>query len=312
MQLKKVSATAVWCVVVVLAFCLETPAASGMQVIVPAYWYPGTIPDPNFVLMANGAPTCAMAVVNNNNGPGPFYEVQYGANINLTVNAGMRILGYISSNAAAVPLSSIYSQVDLWASYYGLDIMGGIFIDVGTYDCVNASYYTDIKNYVHSKSPNWIMILNEGFSFPECFVNSSDIFISFEGTLEKYLTSYKLQGWEHNYPPSIFWQIIHNTPNVSAMEMAVQLARSNYAGYVFVTDLTYPPDPYKGIPSYWTTELAYLQSLTSSSSTSPTVTGGSGSGASSSGSSLRSPIALLGLCCRWWCSVTLSSYCDEV
>lgn len=283
----------------VVVVCLLLSAifpASALNIIVPAYFYPNDVPDPVWTEMDNGYPTVSMVVANANNGPGSSYDPNYGAAINATGEKGLLVLGYVPSNYNNTPLATVESNINAWASIYGQSRLNGIFIDEGSNLCSDASYYASIRTFIHGKSSNWIMIMNPGTTLPSCFANSSDIFVTFESDYSQY-HKFALAGWETAYAATRFYHIVYTAPNVSAMEDVVNRAKNNHVGYVYITNDTLP-NPYNGLPSYWTTELSAVASA-ATTTTSPTTVSGTSSPASgsspSSGSHLKPSWSVGGL-----------------
>jgi hypothetical protein len=114
------------------------------------------------------------------------------------------------------------------------------------------------------------VILNPGTQTKECYADSANVIVYFEDTYDAYARkdgtgAYEYDktepAWVHNYPPSLFWHLVHSAPDEAAMRDAVGLGKQRGAYHMYVT-----PDvlcnPWDTLPSdpYWSEELTALES----------------------------------------------------
>ena len=101
------------------------------------------------------------------------------------------------------------------------------------------------------------MILNPGTQTKECYADSANVIVNFEDTYDAYARkdgtgAYEYDktepAWVHNYPPSLFWHLVHSAPDEAAMRNAVGLGKQRGAYYMYVTP-DEMPNPWNTLPS---------------------------------------------------------------
>ncbi|MFT4569799.1 MAG: hypothetical protein ACI8TX_000300 [Hyphomicrobiaceae bacterium] len=228
-------------------------ATAQQKIAIPAYFYP-SYPDPLWIQMEDAAPTVGLAVMNPANGPGVVADANYVAQIADTRAAGIAVLGYVYTSYTARSAAVVEADIDTFYSLYDID---GIFIDETSNNCADQAYYASLKAYVAGKDASAVTVINPGINTPECFINTADIILNFEGTWTNY-QSWTPSGWETGYDANRFWHLVHGTPEGSVAD-AVLLSQQNNAGWVYVTPDGLP-NPWDTLPSpsYWSTELDYV------------------------------------------------------
>lgn len=132
-------------------------------------------------------------------------------------------------------------------------------------DCtVIPSYYQSLTNYIRNKGLNTksnvtTIVYNPGTSSNECYLNVSDILVTFEGDYVSYQTFTPLP-WHLSNNATRFAHIIYNTtqPNGQHLEV-IRQSKLNNAGNIYVTNGTLP-NPYFTLPGpyiYWDQELRW-------------------------------------------------------
>ncbi len=165
------------------------------------------------------------------------------------------MLGYVDTNYTARTLAAVEADIDKFYSWYNVD---GIFFDQGySADCNQVAYYQALNTYVKAKGGKGVTIVNYGVNPPSCYINASDILITFEGTMTSYLT-WAPSAWEAGFPANRFYNIVYATAQTDVAK-AVTLGKSRNVGYVYVTDDNLP-NPYDNLPAtaYWNIELQAL------------------------------------------------------
>jgi len=223
-----------------------------MKIGVPAYFYP-QYPDPKWGSMQTATPTCRFAVANVNSGPGSSPDENYKKQITAARSAGLQVFGYVHTSYGRRSLSDVQSEVDKWFSYYAP--LDGIFYDETSQSCSDFAYYTTVYQYAKKNNPAGIVVVNPGTVVPACLNSTGDIIVNFEDTEGTY-NNWKAAGWEDKFPPEKFWHIVH-TASSSSLPQLLSLAKSRNSGNIYITDKTLP-NPYDGLPSYWTTEVTLV------------------------------------------------------
>jgi len=250
---------------VVLCFSVLSPpgkalaAATTSAAIVPMYEYP-TIGTYWSDILGAGGDTVPFAIVNPANGPGTTVDPIYTSSIANMTAGGTRAIAYVDTSYHARSFQSVIDDIDDWYTMYP-DITG-IFIDqVRTINADDLCYAAGLYNHVKSTHPNDLVMLNPGTNIPQAYEPYGDIFLNAENTYAAYQAGWSpIAGWEDNPAyQNRFWHTIHTVSSAN-YAAAMTLARSNNAGWVFLTDDTMP-NPYHVTPSYWSTEEADLDAL---------------------------------------------------
>lgn len=282
------------------------PSTPNITIAVPMYIYPCTggaaVCDWDR-LAAAGPNVINVVVFNPNSGPvAPAGTISdYAAQLTRTHAAlpNASLVGYVRTAYAARSAADVKLDVDAYmspnASVSGAiaGMVDGIFFDEASNDCADAAYYADLAAYVRSRytasawgrSPSakikgWaagpgrgypsgaaLVLTNPGWSLPQCFANTSDIFASYESATADYLnpTVYAPPPWLRDggrapgdANPTRVWHIVH-TASLANVTAVTRLARTYGAGILYLTD-EIMPDPYSVLPSMamWNATIAAI------------------------------------------------------
>src|SRR5947208_3242245 len=111
-----------WLAATLLAAALAAPAAP-LGVMVPAYFYPGSLwSSMNFA--ATRVPL--VAIMNPNSGPDTTQNPDYVAAVNSLRSAGGKVIGYVSTSYTSRSNNAVQTDIDRYFSFYAMD---GIFLD---------------------------------------------------------------------------------------------------------------------------------------------------------------------------------------
>lgn len=217
------------------------------KIAVPSYFYPGA----TWTKMRQGAPTVGLAIINPNSGPGLKIDLNYVNEVNLSKAAGVVVLGYVPTGYGVRSKAAVKAEILKYQQWYAVD---GIFLDETPFSCARKPYYQDLYTYIHSKQSGAIVVLNPGGVTGECFMETSDIVVNFEGSAATY-QSWQPAGWEYRYTADRFWHLIYNTPQ-TALDTIINLSRQRQAGWVYVTS-DRMSNPWDSLPgkSYWQQEI---------------------------------------------------------
>ena len=120
--------------------------------------------------------------MNPDSGPGPRQNLDYVNTVNKTTAAGVRVLGYVYTDYGDRSLSDVTSDIDNYYKWYNVD---GVFLDEAEYrDCTDDAYYQNLYNHIKAKGGQ--VILNPGTQTEECYADSADVIVNFEGTYDAY------------------------------------------------------------------------------------------------------------------------------
>lgn len=250
----------------VLAGCgfLHVPraAASPIELLVPAYIYPGGA---NLAvwdqLIAAASRAGVTAIINPNNGPymnDASAQAQYQSLTDELHLAGGRMIGYITTGYGSKALSAVQDEVDDYLSKYALD---GFFFDemASAFSAADLSLNTGIYNYVKGLDSQYRVIQNPGTVPDEAYMAApvADVMTMFEDTGAAF-QGFAPPAWASGYSPDQFAIMIHSADQGTMLE-AIQNAQTLYhASLVYVTDATLAQQfgPYSTLPTYWEQEVS--------------------------------------------------------
>src|SRR5262245_57834817 len=106
-----------------LACAFDPAYAAKLEIVVPAYFYPG---GDWSKLNSAVSKVPITAIMNPFNGPGNSLDANYVSAINSLRAAGGHVIGYVYSSYAGRPESQVNSDIDRYDSWYNVD---GIFVD---------------------------------------------------------------------------------------------------------------------------------------------------------------------------------------
>ncbi len=193
-----------------------------------------------------------VAVVDPILGPGQFRDPNFEVGIQSMQNAGIPVLGYVTTHYAHVSLASVEATISNYRYWYHVN---GTVLDQMNNSESQAGYYASITNF--DKSIGMTMTIgNPGTEVPQNFVGVVDANVIYESPGVPSL-SY-IAGWHAAYPKSSW---IITAYAVGSLDTAWVRGASQYLGYLYITDGVWP-DPYTaGLPSYMNTLMSTLQSL---------------------------------------------------
>jgi hypothetical protein len=243
-------------------------------VIVPAYFYPGTggpggSGDGWAALAAAAGQVAVTAIFNPDSGPAPGpADPNYVTALTNLENAGGRVIAYVWTNYAGVPLATVEGEINTYLSQYG-SLIQGFFLDGMANDnsTGDVSYYHSLYAYVKGLNPAYLVVGNPGTSTVPDYLTAAtqgaDVVVTFENPAANYAGN-PPPSWVSGYAPSHFGNVLYAEPTVAGMNADVALAGQRNVGYVYLTDQTLNPPTgylYDQLPSYWDQEVTSLASL---------------------------------------------------
>ncbi|QDT71383.1 spherulation-specific family 4 protein [Lacipirellula limnantheis] len=247
------SAATLPALVAVMLVCTAMQAASALEIIVPAYFYPSPgSPWGAMTAAADEAPITA--IMNPGNGPGNVKDQNYVNAVNAFRAAGGRVIGYVYSSYGARPLAQVTADVDKYKTWYGID---GIFVDemANTGPAERLNYYKSIYDHVKQVDPQWEVMGNPGTNTIEQYATwpTADRFMVFENVGSAY-PGHAPSAWNAKYDSEKFVNLVHTEASAANMVDFLNLAVSRNVGGIYVTD-DVMNNPWDTLPSYWQQEV---------------------------------------------------------
>jgi Spherulation-specific family 4/IPT/TIG domain len=238
------------------------------HILVPSYIVPGS----GWNGIASSYPTVGIALLNVDSGPGSAAETSFKNQVATEEAAGIAMYAYVSSDYGDVALSSVETQINDYASWYGVH---DIFVDEAPTNCGTdndvASYYQPLYTYIHAHGGDEILNPGTANSTSSCYMAVTDILDTFEGSYTSYM-GYTPAQWTSGYAASRFFNEVYDTPTEGDMVSVLDHLETLNAGWVYVTNLN-TPNPYNALPSYWTDEVDTVSSQeTTTTGVTPTTT----------------------------------------
>jgi hypothetical protein len=245
-----------------------TALAGATELLIPAYFYPGTggpggTGDGWAAMTAAAAHVPLTAIFNPDSGPAPSVDPNYVAAMTNLEQAGGKIVAYVYTNNGNAPLASVAGQISTYISQYG-SLIDGFFLDGVLVDPSTLSYYQTLSSYIKGLSPSYTVIDNPGQPFlnevsPGNYLSTANKFNIFEGTNAGFSAFPYGLNWFQSYPSDDFSDFIYDTP-LSALAGDISKATGLGAGSLYITDGS-GGDPYAQLPSYWDQEVADLTAV---------------------------------------------------
>jgi Spherulation-specific family 4 len=242
---------------------LPTPSLSHtLGIIVPAYFYPGAggpggAGDGWAAMDAAATQVPLTAVLNPDNGPGAAQDPNYAIAVNKLEAAGGKVVGYVGTSYASVPLSSVEGEVSTFITLY--PEIDGFFLDQASNSPAALPYYQALYAYIVGLSSSYRMIINPGMATDQAYLSASpptaDVFNTFENLNVDYPGATP-PSWVHLYSASRFSNVVYDAP-ASSVDADIELAAARNAGSIYITDQT-TPNPFDELPSYWDQEVAAI------------------------------------------------------
>jgi chitodextrinase len=197
--------------------------------------------------------------------------------IEAAVDAGITVLGYVDTGyfgttghqtrlGATDPdawLAQAQQDVNAWYELYGDLGLGGIFFDQVTNQCGTdndlVSRTALLSAYTKEVNIDALSVTNQGTGMEECYRDTADILLSFEGDLATY-REWTAPAWTLEEDPDKFWHLVYDTKTTAELAEAVALSKQRQAGYLYVTP-GLMPNPWNMLPddTYWKKQIELLE-----------------------------------------------------
>ena len=229
-----------------------------LEIIVPAYFYPGT-GDQNWPALTEAARrTPITAIINPGSGPGAAPDSNYQAAANTFKAAGGNLIGYVHTSYTNRPIADVTADMERFMAWYPID---GFFIDEMSNqdDPSHLTYYQNIYNYAKNLSTTsgqaFRVIGNPGTNTSVSYFNlpTADALLIYEGTKRNY-KNFFIPDWLSSQPEQHIGHLVYQTRNARAMRNTIRKAVRRHAGLIYVTNDQFP-NPWDSLPSYWEQEV---------------------------------------------------------
>lgn len=232
-------------------------AATAAGIMVPLYTYPGGTWD-KVVKTKNDHPNVpVVAIVNPASGPGGSKDSNYVSGIGKLKDAGVIVIGYVSTAYTNRALSAVKADIDKWNNWYDID---GIFFDEQTNWSGKEWYYKEASNYAESKELDFT-VGNPGANSIPSYLDTVDVVLIYESAGLPNLNNY--QSWS-SYDNNKLGMIPFGVSSLPTnwINNAAQLV-----GWIYVTNDVLP-NPWDSLPPYY----ADMTALLNNGSTGPAPT----------------------------------------
>ena len=222
------------------------------QMIIPAYSYPTTWQeDPYWDSVPSAAPGSLKAVIMNpSNGPGKEVNPDYLTQINRNTSNNIASYGYVATSYGSRSAADVKADIDNWVTWYP-QIKGIMLDEVATSDQASVDYLKDIYDYIKAEYPSFTVMANPGTHIPDAIAPYADIFITYEGTADTYLSqSYPVATSTFENDPANASRIMHiiYAAQTSQYQQVIDTSRERNAGVVYITN-DVMSNPFDTLPS---------------------------------------------------------------
>jgi hypothetical protein len=188
-----------------------------------------------------------VAIVNPASGPGGSQDSNYVSGINELRDAGVMVLGYVSTAYTSRSLTAVRGDIDRWDSWYNVD---GIFFDEQTNTAGGETYYTQAGDYAESKGLDFT-VGNPGANSRTSYLSTVDVVLIYESPGLPNLSNYA--SWE-----SADNNKLGMIPfSVSSLPTSWLEDATAFIGWVYVTNDSLP-NPWDSLPAYFDDMAALL------------------------------------------------------
>ena len=235
---------------------VRTPgkASRRLRLLVPTYIYPTGEGRKEWQRLIDAASKVEIvAIANPNSGPGEEHNLDYAAVFTEARNAGITLVGYVSTDFGKRPRAEIEKDVDTWIRFYPQ--VRGFFFDQQLREGHGAANFAELRDFVKRKIADAMVIANPGVPCEDAYLarddsNETCVIVNYEG----FRTIRTLRHHLKAYDPSRFAAMPYNIPDVETMRTLVKEAIIKRLGYLYVSDAKTPSEWGK-LPTYWDAEV---------------------------------------------------------
>ena len=234
----------------------RAPAAR-LRLLVPAYFYPEGAGQRYWEALGEAARRVPVtAIMNPASGPGTAEagpDPRYTATLARARGAGVKVIGYVSTDYARRDAAAVMAEADRYAALYpGIQ---GIFFDEQPSADAQVPYYRALYEHVKARDSAALVVTNPGTSMGPAYLDApaADVACIFENSHG--FESYQPPDWVAKRGRDHAAALCYNIPDAAAMRRCLDLARQRNLGWVYVTD-DRGRNPWDTLPTYWSEEVA--------------------------------------------------------
>lgn len=236
-----------------------TASATGVELLVPAYFYPDTHGAEWQQLTDTAARQPLSVIINPDDGAGTAADASHRAAIDTLRAAGGKVYAYVGTDWAARSFAQVTQEIDRYLDWYALD---GFFVDEVSEYAADLPYFTDLGNHVRAADPALGLIGNPGTPTDIGYLNIFDTLVIFE-EFAHHLGQFTAPPYQSQFDAARFGLLLHGADANTMASVIGGAAAANF-GYAFVTDGVHNQNLWQGLPSYWDAEaLAARQAILS-------------------------------------------------
>ncbi|MEZ5626689.1 MAG: spherulation-specific family 4 protein [Rhodocyclaceae bacterium] len=233
--------------------------AQAVELLVPAYFYPGTYTAEWQQLTDTAARQPLSVIINPDNGVGDAVDASHSAAITALRAAGGKVYAYVGTDWGARSFSDVTQEIDRYLDWYALD---GFFVDEVSEYATDLPYFTDLGNHVRAADPALGLIGNPGTPTDIGYLDIFDTLVIFE-EFAHHLGQFTAPPYQSQFDAARFGLLLHGADANTMTSVIGGAAAANF-GYAFVTDGVHNQNLWQGLPSYWDAEtLAARQAILS-------------------------------------------------
>jgi len=221
----------------------------GVRVLVPAYFHPSGEGLRDWErLIASAGKGRIVAIANPASGPGKRVDPAYAKVLPRAREAGITLLGYVSTGYAKRPQADLRAEVDRWLEFYP-DVRG-IFFDEQASGADGVDFHAALYDYARKEKKLELVVTNPGVPCDEGYVSrpAADVVCLFEH--HEGFDAHRRPGWAARYAPGRFLILPYGTPTADGMRRRARASVERGYGWLYVTDAA-GKNPWDRLPSYW-------------------------------------------------------------
>ncbi|MCA9141264.1 MAG: hypothetical protein KDB05_00670 [Planctomycetales bacterium] len=230
-----------------------------LTLFVPAYSYPagqGLRFWNELIAAADNVPIVAIA--NPASGPGTARDENYSNVLERAAVAGIRLIGYVTTDYARRKIADVDRDVDRWTTLYPM--IDGIFFDEQSSDREHVEYYSTLSQHTRAKIPNAFLASNPGMICAKEYVASQafDVICVFENR-EGY-DRFHLPDWAAPTDSTKFAALPYGELKPDVAQRFLRQTVSMGVSYIYVTHDSLP-NPWDEMASYWNQEVSVVRQI---------------------------------------------------
>ncbi|MFK7963162.1 MAG: spherulation-specific family 4 protein [Burkholderiaceae bacterium] len=243
---------------------------SKLELLVPAYFYPGTDDLHWPALNAAAGKVPLTVIMNPASGPGEKADPAYVEAVAKVRAAGATVIGYVHISYGKRPMKQVQADVELYRNLYEID---GIFLDEMASDSTpkSVSYQSQLISQIKADSPDWTVVGNPGV-MPDAVhlgEQGADIVVSFEDTAAQWLLARDGDLRSIKGPRSSpllagasLAQLVHTTTDEQLVHQIVSTAAMGGIKALYITN-DKMDNPWDTLPVWWTTLVDHIAAINS-------------------------------------------------